>query len=693
MRLQTSLLLLSIPVIVATAGHPAAGELPDTPDTLLLLRFDGDGVGVGGEEPAASAGTSYVSGLVGDAVQTGVPGYVRYATTDNIDAGQGTIEFWLRPNWDGDQDTIPRAFFEVGENFDDGLLLSIDGANNLRFIRWGDDPDTPTIEHHVERGLAASAADATAGTWYHIAATWDDATREMLLYVDGALVAYRLDGVQIAGLSTALMTVGAESNGASPADASFDELRISNRALTPDEILTDFYAGIGAYDPPTYAILRGEAPVGLSPVGEFSLPWTDPEPVLLPGAPDLLQYRIDGLSRLHIMKTEDSVALYTAWPSEESQANSDEWIVDHHDGIGLMQPRLLVLNFSNDTPVEQVDEIVEGLIHAVEESTRWHGYDTGGSPPFLEYSVEKRVDLRDDPPVPTCDGNSTRYPRRDGTYNFEYSELYGDTFAAYYGYVDPDDPGRFLTLGELVERGIVHELWFIANHGACGAPLETVELKQYYDLAFRKTGYGPAGNGHDYGIPWIGRSLRITFINPDRGTGCAMENLGHGWEGYANYAPIPYLAPYLIEYAGFDLNNRWGLPFPSFYYYGSADSNAFPDPSTLVAHYQGQDWTLYDYVAAGGNVHFPPNGRRHYDLSNPDPVMSTIRGWRGHEGPAGEDLAEPFHVADFADYYEIAPDCMGPWIVYWRQNMPGLGNDAHADGDVPMKNWWPFLFY
>jgi hypothetical protein len=36
---------------------------------------------------------------------------------------------------------------------------------------------------------------------------------------------------------------------------------------------------------------------------------------------------------------------------------------------------------------------------------------------------------------------------------------------------------------------------------------------------------------------------------------------------------------------------------------------------------------------------------------------------------------------------------MGPWVVYWRQNMPGLGNKCVDDSGKPMKNWWPFLFY
>ena len=44
-------------------------------------------------------------------------------------------------------------------------------------------------------------------------------------------------------------------------------------------------------------------------------------------------------------------------------------------------------------------------------------------------------------------------------------------------------------------------------------------------------------------------------------------------------------------------------------------------------------------------------------------------------------------------YREMAPDCMGAWLIYWRQNMPGLDNKQKDDEGKPMKNWWPFLFY
>ena len=191
------------------------------------------------------------------------------------------------------------------------------------------------------------------------------------------------------------------------------------------------------------------------------------------------------------------------------------------------------------------------------------------------------------------------------------------------------------------------------------------------------------------------RIFRITFLNAHRGIGCGMENFGHALEGVHNYDAIPYYTKYFKEFAGFDLWTRWGLPFTSFYAYryDGSDYNSWADMLTLVAHYRGDDITVPDYIPIGGNVHFTPNGRRHYDLTSPYTVTSRIKHWRQGEAPGGEDMAEPFTIADFQIYNSKAPDCMGPWLVYWRQSMPGLDNAALDDDGRPMKNWWPFLFY
>jgi hypothetical protein len=43
-------------------------------------------------------------------------------------------------------------------------------------------------------------------------------------------------------------------------------------------------------------------------------------------------------------------------------------------------------------------------------------------------------------------------------------------------------------------------------------------------------------------------------------------------------------------------------------------------------------------------------------------------------------------------YRDLDPDCMGAWLDYWRQNMPGRDNRQKDDAGRPMKIWWPFLF-
>jgi hypothetical protein len=73
--------------------------------------------------------------------------------------------------------------------------------------------------------------------------------------------------------------------------------------------------------------------------------------------------------------------------------------------------------------------------------------------------------------------------------------------------------------------------------------------------------------------------------------------------------------------------------------------------------------------------------------------MSTVEDWRIGSGPGGKDVAKPWTNAVLKQFEKVAPDCMGKWLVYWRQNMPGLHNVSKDDDGKPMKNWFVFLFY
>lgn len=391
----------------------------------------------------------------------------------------------------------------------------------------------------------------------------------------------------------------------------------------------------------------------------------------------------------------------TIWPNLQSRSNSDGWIVKNHDRIRKLNPRVVVLNFSNEHPRAHLDAQVRQLIQAIAESSRFHGYADAKAPVFLQYELFKFVDLRDTErkefdsrKVPVKDKN-----RKSGI-NFNYGALFSEQFTREFGVVDPRNSKRYLRLDELVDAGYVHEVWFFVSGreepGRNIASLEVVEEKPVYDELFQRTPnkWVQAGNGGDDDQPWTGRSLRINSLNASRGIGCAMENLGHGLEGLSNSGAIPYFTKYFREYAGFDLDRKYNLPFNSFYGmdYGQKVIE-YPDEKTMIFSHRGKTQRVENYISAGGNVHFPPNGRSHYDLRNDKPVLSTIEDWRTGSGPGGIDAAQPFTNKAFEKYRNLAPDCMGAWLVYWRQNMPGLDNRQKADGGASMKNWWPFLFY
>ena len=231
-------------------------------------------------------------------------------------------------------------------------------------------------------------------------------------------------------------------------------------------------------------------------------------------------------------------------------------------------------------------------------------------------------------------------------------------------------------------------MWLLADHTAHSAPWETVEVKRTYDEQFRPLGHeSQAGNSGAHTAPWIGRSLRILFVNFARGVGCAMESLGHSLERMATCGALPYYERYFREFAMLDLDRRFGLPFDSLYGKGRHPVD-YPTATTLRYRTGWRRQRVKDYVPSGGNVHFMPNGRFDYDLDNRDVVLSTIETWR----QPGSEPRE-WTPAVLERYRELAPDCMGRWVVYWRQNMPGLDNAALDDDGRPMKNWWPFLFY
>ncbi len=391
----------------------------------------------------------------------------------------------------------------------------------------------------------------------------------------------------------------------------------------------------------------------------------------------------------------------TVWPNEVSFANSDPWIAEHHAEIEQMRPHVLALNFVNGRSMEEMDAQLQEMIDILAEASRWRGFDDAAAPEFLRYELTYSVDLRDaSPPGDWPYNNSTLYPREDpveGYWGFDYERLFDADFAPMLGIPHPDT-GEPVALCDAIELGLVHEVWV---YGDADVPdvsaAEVLELKPVYDEnRVRVEGATDrcAGNGcfdDEDTIPCT-RTVRVAWFNNTRGPGCFLESLSHGFEsmGRKGGTTLPYLSSYFPEFTGMDLDDRYGLPIENWYACPYGEPCLSYPSETVVSYDVSTDLqgTIDPYDPLCGNVHWPPNARQHYDLESTFGVRTSCTSWRD-----GTNATTVYDGSQHAPYLTLAPDCMGPFLVWWRQNMPGFGNTAVADDGDPMLNWWPFLYY
>ena len=204
------------PTGVAVWGQPSTIAGPHEVDnqTLLLLHFDGSYIGAQGQSGNFS-GTSFDTGMYEQGVQIDTSDTLTYASAGNLNRTTGAIEFWLRPNWDGN-DFNSYTFFEVGDSWFNRMRIMKDGANNLRFMLWNNTTET---------GVATNVAHWQAGEWHHIAATWEDTT--IALYVDGLQVGL-LENTFVPDTLADTIYIGSTLWHDQQADAVIDEFRIGD---------------------------------------------------------------------------------------------------------------------------------------------------------------------------------------------------------------------------------------------------------------------------------------------------------------------------------------------------------------------------------------------------------------------------------------------------------------------------------
>jgi hypothetical protein len=206
----------SVPTGIATWGEPYTYGGPYAVDehTLLLLHFEGDYAGAQGEEGTAN-GTSFEPGVFGQGVLIDATDTLTYTTENNLDLHAGTIELWVRPNFDSPGDGV-HTLFETEDPWEVGGIQIAMGGGHVGWLIWAGENVSGVL----------SAVDWRAGEWHHVVAAWQE--EKMWLAWDGRLVD-SYDGVVLPAALGPALRVGSTPNLGWQVDGVIDELRISDR--------------------------------------------------------------------------------------------------------------------------------------------------------------------------------------------------------------------------------------------------------------------------------------------------------------------------------------------------------------------------------------------------------------------------------------------------------------------------------
>ena len=188
-------------------------------NTSALIHFNSYTGSTEFESASTSSGISYYSnGKQGSAANFYGASNLQYNAEDNINAGQGSFEAWVRPNWNGN-DGQNHAILSWGNA--GGMLIVKDAAGNLRLIlnKYGTHPNGNEV------GIAYNVNDWSAGQWHHITFNWS--TYWLRMYIDGTQVGIvNINGNPPPPISASTFYLGSD-NGSNKFQGQIDEVRIS----------------------------------------------------------------------------------------------------------------------------------------------------------------------------------------------------------------------------------------------------------------------------------------------------------------------------------------------------------------------------------------------------------------------------------------------------------------------------------
>ena len=100
------------------------------------------------------------------------------------------------------------------------------------------------------------------------------------------------------------------------------------------------------------------------------------------------------------------------------------------------------------------------------------------------------------------------------------------------------------------------------------------------------------------------------------------------------------------------------------------------DQLLFWGNFVGSDITHKIVRPGAGWCHYPPNGEKDYDYTNPRIVSSDIEDWRPDGTGARKMISSDRWNRDDMQFY-----------IYWFQSVPGMNNGLEHESKS-LRNWW-----
>jgi uncharacterized protein (TIGR03437 family) len=625
--------------------------------TLLRLGFNNSLNGEAGETPTTATGTAFVTGVSGQGLSLPANNQLFYPSANNINATEGTVECWIKPDWNGNDGQHHWLLqFGVGG----GLLIGKDSANNLRILlnRLGAAPGGET-------GAGIGISNWQANQWHHIAFSWSNSAKAVKLYIDGILVAQTAFTLTLPVISSTSFQIGGDGS-SGYLNAAIDELRISDTVRTPQEIASNMAASLtislAALTPATTSIelspgwsywkdLKFSA---ITNIGAITLPasvaiWSSSNPAV--AKQDAVTGRIKAVGAgtasviATLGSTQASVTVNVLAPKIQMvEETIDPYLATPASGYLYKMPVAIIRYFPTKDGINidtSVTNWTQSLVDLkarqlgternhkfmLEEGSRFRGYKDAMALPTLGYQVVKIYTVYEEIPPGFPEGLETYFP--------DFNQIM-ERFDA----------------KNLVENQGVKEFWIAYYHFGRIVPVES-------NMSSALTGDISNSFRFQNDLPIFNRSYLVYGINFGGAETQATHNHGHQIESIM----------------GFSNNKQDG------------NDNLF------WRNFSGRNAAgSFANNGRAGNTHYPPNAIEDYDYMNPNPISSDIEDWN----PAGTGTKKQVSSATWGGLFynwpggqNINGKTEAQWYIYWMQNMPGRGNVIPYNTNR-MTNWWHF---